>query len=397
MYIYTMIKLRSLAWRGASAKALTLIACLLCLLLMGLNFSSSSAQAKTPIETAYRKSHPIGLKWSPDGQQLAYYYAGAAYVMDADGSNQRQIADRFPFAWSPDGQSLLMYTETPTTHQQEWWLYPVDGGARQRIFEDFYTGYSPVFSPDGSKILFYGSQAEADPMGIWVAEFADGITFNPVLLADYTLLEPYNLWDLKWRDQTSTTIIFTGSFTDDQPYRLFLPLDAPTLPLQPDQIEREPFYPLAVIPLAGDWTIERHASPDGHYAYKTSRIYHPEQGSFEFNHLLTDITMTVDEQAILYVDFCDMAETERLMLTGGWYGETLAAAQTSIQWFDLNTGTETTVFACGSGQQDYPAVSQAGSRIAFMSFDGVDWHIYRADREADGNFTLSDITPAAQP
>ncbi|MEU7725599.1 amidohydrolase family protein [Streptomyces sp. NPDC040724] len=125
--------------------------------------------------------------FSPDGRQVAMSaYRGGVFhlwVMNADGSGLRRLTDG-PFdhrapAWSPDGRTLACCSERggdPVAGSPyRIWAVPVTGGRPRRLtglpgqdgpgqdgeWEDF----DPVWSPDGSRVLFVRATSTAGTPG----------------------------------------------------------------------------------------------------------------------------------------------------------------------------------------------------------------------------------------
>lgn len=106
--------------------------------------------------------HPA---WSPEGSQIAWHsYAegdGGIWVMDADGSNKRQIAryGGFP-SWSPDGQRIVYYgvledtLATGTTFGPGvLFLMNADGSGQQQLTSP--EDYSPPAPARGAALRTY--------------------------------------------------------------------------------------------------------------------------------------------------------------------------------------------------------------------------------------------------
>jgi serine/threonine protein kinase len=110
------------------------------------------------------KSWPM---WSPDGTKILYVADGGPgpfgtrygldiWVMDADGSNQTNLtlergADTDP-VWSPDG-SKIVFVSGRFGGTRQLMVMNADGSDQQRISSEL-EEYNPTFSPDGSTLLF---------------------------------------------------------------------------------------------------------------------------------------------------------------------------------------------------------------------------------------------------
>jgi Tol biopolymer transport system component len=101
--------------------------------------------------------------WSPDGKQIAFFSdrdGGAdndLWVMNADGSNPRQLTNGFNAGsvdWAPDGRTLVFSRFEMTF--DDLWIVNADGSGLHQITMassgTYY--YGPHFSPDGQWIAF---------------------------------------------------------------------------------------------------------------------------------------------------------------------------------------------------------------------------------------------------
>jgi Tol biopolymer transport system component len=102
-----------------------------------------------------------GYSWSPDGSQIVYCTDEGdhkIYRVNSDGTGRQELATGIEPRWSPDG-SLIAYTSDPWSDP---WLVNIfvmraDGSDKCQL-TDFATTVQraswPVWSPDGSQILF---------------------------------------------------------------------------------------------------------------------------------------------------------------------------------------------------------------------------------------------------
>jgi Tol biopolymer transport system component len=93
-----------------------------------------------------------GLVWSPDGEQLAFSHRDTIYVINADGSGRKQLAEGYSAAWSPDGQKIAFVNDSYELH-----VMNPDGSGMRRLAKTTVMIPSltlPAWSPDGEKIAF---------------------------------------------------------------------------------------------------------------------------------------------------------------------------------------------------------------------------------------------------
>jgi Tol biopolymer transport system component len=132
----------------------------------------------------YRARHPV------DSAELADYRALLAdglvrpgqlaiYVMDADGSNKRQItedvaADFAPYM-HPDGTRIIFSSNRADPQGRNFDLYLVnlDGTGLEKITAHAEFDGFPMFSPDGTKLVFASNRGAARPgdTNIFIADW----------------------------------------------------------------------------------------------------------------------------------------------------------------------------------------------------------------------------------
>lgn len=140
--------------------------------------------------------------WSPDGRKIAFWRVGrppgelsevdGIYVMNADGTDQRNLTPRTPGdglapdfaadsnpAWSPDGTQIAF--ERGTEDQLDLFIMNSDGTNQRRLTQNLGTPYAemrPVWSPDGSMIAF-DAAPRSGISSVWVMN-ADGTAQRPI-------------------------------------------------------------------------------------------------------------------------------------------------------------------------------------------------------------------------
>ena len=125
-------------------------------------------------QIVYRANHPrdsAELKAYRDllGQRLVRPSRVELFIMNADGSDQRQITRlggaNFGPSWTPDGKRIIFSSnhKNPRSGNFDLYLVDKDGSNLEQItFDEAFDGF-PMFSPDGKKLVWASNRHEAKP------------------------------------------------------------------------------------------------------------------------------------------------------------------------------------------------------------------------------------------
>lgn len=105
--------------------------------------------------------------WSPDGTKILFsrsigYGVAALYVMNADGTDQRLLSAparvdtpcvKGGGAWSPDGTKIVFVYQCRATEEYGIYTINADGSGQKRLSTGMYD-IRPRWSPDGQKVVF---------------------------------------------------------------------------------------------------------------------------------------------------------------------------------------------------------------------------------------------------
>jgi TolB protein len=113
-----------------------------------------------------------GPVYTPDGTHIVYYstqggFVETVWIMNADGSNKERLTapvlELFPGDVSPDGRFISMWNHNSTSLPSSIFAMKIDGTDIRRLTDsgghhDLY----PVYSPDGTKIVFASDRLSLD-------------------------------------------------------------------------------------------------------------------------------------------------------------------------------------------------------------------------------------------
>lgn len=151
----------------------------------------------TKLITADPRYYLSFARWSPDAARVAFikipdsatpFTVGELWVMNADGSQARKLADAdaghgYAEAWSPDGNRIAYVgRENPNDPQADQnagalqsniFIFDIKAGLESRLTH--FQGArveAPVWSPDGSRLAF--TVVSNDKMNVYVSDAASG-------------------------------------------------------------------------------------------------------------------------------------------------------------------------------------------------------------------------------
>lgn len=173
--------------------------------LMMLNEDARSARQITKGKFSY----PAGLAWTPDGKIAFPRRTGEMqdlWIMDPDGTNQRQLTADVPWEafpmYSPDGRYLVVNSDR-ANNVSHIWRFDADGTHPKQLTFGNTADFAPVFTTDGQWVLFAGWRSGR--VATWKV-FIDG--GEPVQLAQQTS---------PWPAVSPDGKLFASGYHDDDP------------------------------------------------------------------------------------------------------------------------------------------------------------------------------------
>jgi Tol biopolymer transport system component len=136
--------------------------------------------------------------FSPDGQRIAFVSSRSGslqiWVMNADGSDQHEVtssvgSNYFP-TWSPDGSRIAFRSDRDGN--PEIYSMRADGSDVKRLTNDGSIDFSPNWGPDG-RIVFVSNRTTGGKSSLWVMN-ADGSDQHRLTPRDFVWNELSPVW-----------------------------------------------------------------------------------------------------------------------------------------------------------------------------------------------------------
>ena len=129
---------------------------------------------ETPIAFDVHEGTSMAVSVSPNGKWLAVDLQGSLWIIPVKGGKARRITDYFNDArqpvWSPDGSRLVYFAYRDGGY--DLWSIKPDGSDMHKLTEGPFDDREPVFSPDGKTLAF--SSDRSGNYDIWTLDIATG-------------------------------------------------------------------------------------------------------------------------------------------------------------------------------------------------------------------------------
>ncbi|MFC1500725.1 hypothetical protein ACFL6T_06905, partial [Candidatus Zixiibacteriota bacterium] len=169
---------------------------------------------------------------SPDAALIAFSYMGDIWIVSSEGGQARRLTNHIAYerepVWSPDGTQIVFTSNR--TGNNDLFLIPVSGGEAQQVTFHTSSDIATDFSPDGRWIYFTSGRSSS--AGTWRIPVGGG---NALAVLETHWSRPYDakvhpdgggiLFSLGWengskwrrgyRGANSATIWFKGSGSDE--------------------------------------------------------------------------------------------------------------------------------------------------------------------------------------
>ena len=137
--------------------------------------TSPGGQAGVPTKFVSSSRLDFDPRYSPDGEKIAFASDRSGnlqiWVSAADGSNARQLTDRFDYAgypdWSHDGKKIAFAAQTERGKDFDIYVTSARGGVPRRLTTDPSLDFRPHWSRDGSWLYFVSDRGVGAKLTPW--------------------------------------------------------------------------------------------------------------------------------------------------------------------------------------------------------------------------------------
>jgi dipeptidyl aminopeptidase/acylaminoacyl peptidase len=91
-------------------------------------------------------AHGGGASWSPNGRTIAFERDGTIQIMNADGTNARQLTKGFHPVWSPDGRALAFMRGNAGSDGVSIYTIRINGTGQHLLTDNAWLGF-PAWGP----------------------------------------------------------------------------------------------------------------------------------------------------------------------------------------------------------------------------------------------------------
>jgi tol-pal system beta propeller repeat protein TolB len=119
-------------------------------------YTMNSSDGSKLTKLTDNQNHDVEPAWSPDGTKIVFSRDYDIWVMNADGTNQKNLTDspeldEYEPDWSPDGAKIAFTNGSSS----DIWVINADGSRRVNLTNTPSVGDDhPAWSPNGNKIAF---------------------------------------------------------------------------------------------------------------------------------------------------------------------------------------------------------------------------------------------------
>src|SRR6187402_3770810 len=137
-----------------------------------------AAAAPSSVDVTVSEGTSMSVAISPDGRTIASDMQGSIWTMPAGGGAMKRITDVFNDArqpmWSPDGSTIVFFAYRDGGY--DLWAINPDGSNQRKLTWGTFDDREPIYSHDGTRIAFSSDRGNmlGSDYNIWTLELKTG-------------------------------------------------------------------------------------------------------------------------------------------------------------------------------------------------------------------------------